>query len=569
MSCLAIYDVVEIQNYIFSSTKLKENIGASILVHKLLEEYLPEAINQVARDKQVPVELDWKNLGNRVPILDEPTKSMIEVIYIGGGNALVAFRENTPPESPESLAYHVTQTLSRILLERTGGPLRFAVAYQPTDFKGLFNEDRKALFRILAKNKQEMMKTVPLLGIGVTMEGTNDGFPAATKEKSEDQFISHPADLKRQSRDSSYFKNRLLAAHPDYIFPSEFDELGQVEGENFIAIVHIDGNNMGQTIEKILQNQSDYRAAITAMRSVSNAISTAYETVMRQVIERLITIHNTSKLRDILTIQYDAESHKLFLPIRPLILNGDDVTFACHGKMGIPLAEEFLKLISQYTLPIETAGGDNRLSACAGVSIIKSHFPFHRAYQLAEELCASAKRKAKIIAQNSEAGHVGQWMDFHIVFSGVTTSLDHLRKKIYQVPGKDSPEKLITARYGKSLMEHSRYNLLWRPWCIAGELPNDLQDQDWNYFQEIFTAFQDRETWPRSKLKQLRNECLESSENIDLLLQEYASRGRPLPTINGSNKMFPKDNQTPYFDALELIDLYIPNLLNQEDSHEA
>ena len=30
------------------------------------------------------------------------------------------------------------------------------------------------------------------------------------------------------------------------VFPSELDKLGQKETENYIAVVHIDGNNMGK-----------------------------------------------------------------------------------------------------------------------------------------------------------------------------------------------------------------------------------------------------------------------------------------------------------------------------------
>ena len=37
-----------------------------------------------------------------------------------------------------------------------------------------------------------------------------------------------------------------------FAFTSELEDLGQTEGENYIAIVHVDGNNMG---ERFAQNQ--------------------------------------------------------------------------------------------------------------------------------------------------------------------------------------------------------------------------------------------------------------------------------------------------------------------------
>ena len=46
----ALYDVRGIQEFIFSSTKLKENIGASIIVKEILDRFLKESIKEVCPD---------------------------------------------------------------------------------------------------------------------------------------------------------------------------------------------------------------------------------------------------------------------------------------------------------------------------------------------------------------------------------------------------------------------------------------------------------------------------------------------------------------------------------------
>ena len=86
MSIMAVYDITGIQDYIFSSNKMKENIGASFIVQQALEKYLPDSIR--AEDPNALV--DWKNT-KKFEMPDNESLN-IEVVYIGGGNAMVAFK---------------------------------------------------------------------------------------------------------------------------------------------------------------------------------------------------------------------------------------------------------------------------------------------------------------------------------------------------------------------------------------------------------------------------------------------------------------------------------------------
>ena len=62
---LAKYDVSGIQQYIFATNRLRENVGASFQVTRILEEYLPEAIKAATAPQQENITesinvLDWK-----------------------------------------------------------------------------------------------------------------------------------------------------------------------------------------------------------------------------------------------------------------------------------------------------------------------------------------------------------------------------------------------------------------------------------------------------------------------------------------------------------------------------
>jgi len=534
MATLSLYDVRGIQEFIFSSSKLKENIGASILVAKALEEYLKEALNKIGN-----VKINWQE--NIKFEMLKNNNINAEIIYSGGGNAMVAYRNR-------DIAKEVTKALSKIILEETGGALRFSVAHIDTDFTN-FTEDRQKLIKELRENKEKIVETFPLLGIAITKQGTTDGLPAV--KKVDGDFISLPAFLKREEeeKEKGYFDYLLGNFKNDYKFPREFDQLGQRMGERHLAVVHIDGNNMGRMIEDAIKDVEDYNEAVQRIRKLSKEITEYYKDAAKCVAKKIIENLKWGQLKDKIELAWDETDNRLYLPFRPLVLNGDDVTFVTDGRLGIALAEEFLREISKKSV------NGKRLSACAGVAIVKTHFPFYRAYQLAERLCSSAKLKGKIIALNAKREMKESWLDFHIVYSSIRTELNELRKRQYNVPGMEEADVLKKDECGKIIMKYDQFNLLWRPWCVAGDCEEKYK---WENFKKMFEKMfkNSKEKWPRSKLKDLRDEFLKGKEAVEFFVRFCENRGKKLPEFNGGNDIF-RDNQTPYFDVLELLDFYI------------
>ena len=318
---------------------------------------------------------------------------------------------------------------------------------------------------------------------------------------------------------------------------------------------------MGKQLDDLLKSFSDYQAAIPVVRHVSQSIRETYNKVMKSVTGAIIEGLKDKSFLDSFALTSD---DKTCLPIRPVVLNGDDVTFICDGRLGIPLAELFLRELEQNS-SIMIEGNPLFLSGCAGVAIVKSHFPFYRAYQLAEDLCSSAKKKAKTLA--GEKLNIGSWFDFHIVQSGVSINLSKLRQKTYNLPGMEKPETLKFEKSGIVHREYEQYNLLWRPWCVVGDCD---QKYRWNDFKkDIFDEFireekkhPDEILWKRSRLKRLRNTMIRSEGELEHLLQEFQSRGFLLPKFLEDHELFKTEHQkklyqTPYFDALEILDLYL------------
>jgi len=542
--CLTLFDVTGIQEFVFGPNKAKENIGGSIYVQKIFEDKLIECIGNTEN-----VVLDWEHQKELQILNNDAIKT--EILYIGGGNAMVIFDSKTS-------AVDVTKKLSQILLKETQATLGVVVSHLETKLND-FMEDRKQLFKQLQEKKNQYVYSTPLRGISITEE-CGDGLPTQGKKDKDKKLVSNVTNMKNELIEGDKQFDNLLP--DDYSFPKEFDDLGQKEGESHVAVVHIDGNSMGAFIDDKLDNIPNYSDAIPIIRDISKRIKHLYQNVFKELTyqcKKEIFDSDNEKLKNRFDKQLIVNKR---IPLRPIILNGDDITFVCDGRIGIQLANNFLKILSGKELELDS--NSEKLSACAGIAIVKSHFPFYRAYQLAEELCGSAKKKAK--ALNKE--NPGCWMDYHIVYSGFQLDLDAIRKEQYNVPGMNGVLRDVNNKY-------SQYNLLLRPFCVDGEADNYYQ---WEKMENLYFDLaidydgKKQKTFPRSRLKNLRNGYISSKEEVEQIIKQNASRDYILSDFSirdgskcSNSKPF-LEYQTPYFEPLELLDFYIPEFkLEKED----
>ncbi|MEJ9152464.1 hypothetical protein [Bacillus smithii] len=391
-----------------------------------------------------------------------------------------------------------------------------------------FNEDRKKIMAALRKKKNETPFKNKIGGFSITQLGDVSQQPITyyisnTPYSSESLAKTNMATSKEQP----------YSLTERFVIPTEFDHLGRNEGESFIGVVHIDGNEFGNRIKKILNREINYDSAVQKIRMVSKEIARIYKRAFQKVIDQLMNSEKEGKIGEINLKKVDAEKGICYLPIRDIVINGDDVTFVCDGRLALFLSYFFLKTINMEKLE------DDPISACAGIAIVKAHFPFYRAYQIAEQCCQSAKKKAKL----KEYDEILSWLDFHVVSSGITGDLETTRRKHYQVAEADS----------------RNYHLLWRPWLVSDSERYSDDSHNFQHFIQIYQEFTfGGSKWPRNKLKQLEFALSKGKLETASFLSEMESRGFQLPifppkrTTNG----FTSDNQTPYYDVLEMLDFF-------------
>lgn len=500
-----------IQKYIFNSNRLQENVGASQLVASISGEWAFDAIRKTANDH---------NIDNKDRILDKPIESStvdVEVLYSGGGNFVALFRT-------QDAAKKFAGNLSRRVL--TDAPVLnlsiHSVAF--TWGADVFGEKLEQVFGEMKERRSAQPNVMALSGLGITVMCQSTAMPAVGKDEKDKNPVSPEVLAKLEAaKDANERLKRDLPAGEDHVYPLDFDDLGRTRGEaSLIAVVHADGDGIGKRIEaigdKYLQ-PSQARTHITELRNFSDDLNGYAQTALRKTVDYLWQLARDSE--DVADM-----FGRRTLPFRPLVFGGDDVTFVCDGRIGLALT---LKYLEEF----QAASG---LTACAGVAIVKSHYPFARAYELAEELCQSAK------AYRRTFDAAGCYLDWHFTAGGIYGDIGEIRRREYRVSTGSLTLRPVSA-FGSDL----------RSWATIAAGLKAFQGEEW---QE-----------KRNKTKALR-EKLRGGRPV---VQEFETLyGQELPSINGFEHGWSANGYSGYFDAIELMDLYL-TLLQEEnvDEHHA
>lgn len=533
---LTILDTTGIQNYIFGSNRLKENVGASELVKRATEGWVYEALptpnNMMPNDKAWAFD-DSQHI--------EGGSLQAEVIYAGGGNAVILFDTLTRAKA-------FATAISKKLMAFAPG-INFTVVH--TEFEwvtdALGGKKKGVVFNTfanLADAKRRQPASRPLGGVSVSAFCQSTGLPAVDVDE-DGHPISAETKAKLTAYDNFAPKSLSVPGIADwYKMEINFNELGGKEREgkgSYIAVVHADGNGMGKRVEHIAKDfplpGDGNRAYITAIRKFSQDMGRATAVAVQKMEEQLV-IAVPGHYQDILNGDK--------LPYRRIIVGGDDVTFVCDGRLSLTLTAAFLDAFEA-----EMTATDNEnlqdVHAAAGIAVVKTHYPFIRAYELAEALTGKAKRWIKDEKEKGQPDFSA--MDWHFAPGGLAGDLDFIRKREYR------------------LREHQ--TLLMRP--IA--LRSDPSWRNWDNFSHIVKEFTTKgeNGWgdKRNKVKAFREALRGGTAIVTQFRTAY--KIEKLPEIKTGNPDANVrttgwgDDHCAYFDAIEAMDFYLP--LNKQGDH--
>lgn len=508
MPILTGIDVLGVQRYVFSSNRLRDVVAASWIVH-------------------------WATA--RDGLLARSGAS--DVLLASGGNALLHFDDL---DHARDFAADYTRGihdqapgLEVVLAHREYGPGTLAEAI------GKLRGD-------LARAKLERLPSVPQLGLSVTASCRISGIPAVGFDALDPSVPLSKAVLRWRDQETRGQANERWGAFlqdPErFDFPREIDDMGRTRGEtSLLGVVHIDGNGVGRSIDAWLEHCRKEERGDDEVRDQLGTWSRALDEAARRGLETVVTrVTQAVDAQDRLTGAVPDLAFELcrrdgatLLPLRPVLLGGDDLTFLCDGRIALALAEIAL---DAFVTQIPDLGP---LSACAGVALVPAHAPFERAYDLAEALCRNAKR------QRREHGEDGGWIDWHVGAPRPGESVEALRARAYR----------HRAAAGTTLA------LTCRPYRLGTD---PSQSESWRWLSETVLGTGDEgfrgPRWGRhhNKIKELASLVREGPEGVRRARRTWTAARIDLPGGLEATDGFFDATRTPLLDAVELLDIHLP-----------
>lgn len=388
----AIYDCRSKQEYIYRTNKIREIAGASkllsnvysILIHetgmKICDTWREDAIQKKPFQKEDFLKNGYDGT----------------VIYEGGGNLYVLFKD-------QETYVRANRTFSRILLERSYSISIITAFVETTED---FNQDRINLYKAKEKSKKLGNHSTLCNVLPFTQTDRMSYMPlSATDDKG--KKVTAESKLKRKA----YFD---YFSQSDELGTENLDSLVEEKGvDSILAVIYIDGNDMGNKIKNCTEGKNDYAECVTALREFSRHTDEYFVTRPIAAIERYLRARNDAESELISEKPHKAHKYRI------IVGGGDEITIICRGSDAMGVVETYFDELA--STPELASGIPN--TSCAGIALFHSHAPFADVYEIAESCCEMGKKESHKPDNN------GNYIDFHYCHSGITNELDVIREK--------------------------------------------------------------------------------------------------------------------------------------------
>lgn len=367
---LAMYDIRAKQEFIFRTNQIKEIIGGSLIIRDCFDDYLYPQAKKVGEGKGI---YHGNESFTKAGFEEHIEEGYIgELIYDGGGNFIVLYKD---VETYRKITYLFTKEVMIKI-----GTLRVLSSH----IKGVsfdnYKADSKKLYAQHSVNENRESNVSPWASLPIVQVDRKTSQPLISEDKTKETKAKLDKYNSKKDKGDTYTEK-------------EIDKLVSKKGEDsLLAIVYIDGNNMGAQVQKCIEDMETYEECISALRKFSEKIQKNY------IDDR------KDNIKQMLGIQSNIDKWRL------VVGAGDEINFICNAHDAYKLAKSYLE-----SLP-------NGCSSCAGIAIFNSHAPYSDIYRIAEECCESGKNlmKKKKIKE-------GCFIDFHYCQGAIDISLEKIR----------------------------------------------------------------------------------------------------------------------------------------------
>ena len=419
------------QSFIFSSPRLREQIGASFEI-TLLSRWVKEEAEKLLKQKPLPTSF-WvsdssgkvivrftddegapKNLAKQL-IREVTLRALTDAPGLDVTGVFIEASSNTVDADD-------LQELDRVFLEYSLNRRPAAARFPQFPFLERGSESAlpaSASLRDLKFSQESLQRNNFDESSPLSLPSrVKRAFASTSRKQQVDDVKERLAEQgKELKQEPPLDPTKLAAAFQD---GEEFENVKNMLSS--VGVVHIDGNGVGAIMR-------DLGCAHRAVQKVGVSTTSDEETTEESKGLQSLIMEVNRRLDDVvkdaiaLSWYYVQElTPDTVVPIVPVLVGGDDVTVYTDGRYAIPFAEAYIHHYERLTKDDDllsvlaiVAGGKKAdaperdhfeiddyiiqnpgpLTASAGVAIVGRNFPFHIAYDLAEKLVSRGKKLGK------------------------------------------------------------------------------------------------------------------------------------------------------------------------------
>ena len=375
-----------IQGFIFQTNELKDIVGASELVENICTEM-------------------FKPYGEKGTIVVNAAGN-VKCIFSKKEDCELAVRYF--PKSVMEKAPGITISQAVVKLQS-----------DESDFKGQVEK----LEQQLHAQRNKPLRRVNY-GPMAALRSRKTGFPAVKVVNNKDNvdFLDEATVAKREFSRPDLPENSTLRlakksfGNENLSFKAIAYDIGDLTDKNeWIAIIHADGNALGQVVATKNNKPGE-------LKDFSEKLDAATVKAAQQAFAEIVKSPDYCPKGSV-------------VPFRPVVLGGDDMTVICRASLAMRYVTSYIRHFEENTL---SNGKENALTACAGIAYMKSSYPFHYGYRLAEALCEEAKKDAKREDHLRKDGKAPSCIMFHKIQGSYVSNFSQIERDELTINSKNS-----------------------------------------------------------------------------------------------------------------------------------
>ena len=409
-----------VQTWLFAAPRLRAMVGANALLGETLRAELPKLARQTGRGWTLtPSDETYPAADPNDPLTDHDDPA-------ADAKAGILGRDGGHFEALSASGADVFAEDAAAFLRRELPGLRFRISIDGV-------EQEKSAVRLSTE--------LPVLA---PCEWTGRGLASAIVEQGDERpavslDVAQRHEAARRTEDASAVDVASLLGDKTKLQKlKRAQELKELVGNGYLALIHADGNGVGSGLGKDKAESERaaffHRNRVLLRRAVQKAIDDACDGDEKR---RSVEVAQAEKGR---------KEPKVFAPLIPLMLGGDDLLLVARAEIALP----FVVTLCAELETLQKDSNGFHLTLGVGVVFAKHTIPIHRLHEVAEQLAASAKRRFRGLSEGEPKRSVVDWAVFSTAW---VDDPEEVRRRDW-LRGSESELRVLSQRPVDVLGEH-------------------------------------------------------------------------------------------------------------------